>query len=116
MESIVENFRVLVQCVASHALTTFGHDPAELGNFLLRLSLSANTPSGTAVLRSLLAFASLHRYGVQSQAAALKISALGTLAAAAQGGDLGTQEAVQHVATGMLLYSFEVHQKANIGV
>ncbi|RYP19018.1 hypothetical protein DL765_003601 [Monosporascus sp. GIB2] len=100
------------QRAACQALTTLGHDPTDLGNILLRLSLSDNTPSATAVLRSLLAFSSLHRHGVQSQAGELKISALGALAAAAQGGELGTEEAVRHVAAGMLLYSFEIHQES----
>ncbi|KAI8631726.1 fungal-specific transcription factor domain-containing protein [Xylariaceae sp. FL1651] len=97
------------QRAASHALAVFGHDPTDLGNVLLRMALTNNTHSSTALLRSLLSFSSLHRHGVQSQASELKISALGALAAAAQGGELGINESVQHVAAGMLLYSFEIH-------
>lgn len=94
--------------MASQALTTFDHSPTDLGSFLLRVSLSDNTKSAAAALNALLAFSSLHKHGVQSQAAELKISALSALATAAQGDELSTTEAVQHVAAGMLLYSFEV--------
>lgn len=72
------------------------------------MSLSDDSHSTRAVLKSVLAFSSLHRNGVQSQAAELKISALGALGAAAQTSGFGTREATQHVAAGMLLYSFEV--------
>ena len=72
------------------------------------MSLSNDTLSATALLRSLLAFSSLHRHGLQSQACELKISALGALAAASESEELDTEGAVQHVAAGMLLYSFEV--------
>ncbi|KAI3327604.1 hypothetical protein HD806DRAFT_483348 [Xylariaceae sp. AK1471] len=95
---------------ASQALTTFTHEPTDLGEILLRVSLSTKTESAKAALSSLLAFSSVHRNGVQAQAGALKVSALKTLAAAAQRTDLTTTEAVQHVATGMLLYSFEVQR------
>lgn len=98
------------QDVASQALTTFDHSSTDLGSFLLRVSLSDNTQSAAAALNALLAFASLHKHGVQSQAAELKISALSALATAAQGDELSTTEAVQHVAAGMLLYSFEIQR------
>jgi hypothetical protein len=88
-------------------LTTFGQDPGELGNVIIRIAVGSNSPSSSALLRSLLALSSLHRYGVQSQALELKISSLKALAAASHA-DLGTKEAIQHVATGMLLCSFEV--------
>ncbi|KAI1125339.1 hypothetical protein F5Y10DRAFT_247203 [Nemania abortiva] len=95
---------------ASQALATFASDPTDLGDFLIRVSLSSNSHSGVAALKSLLAFSSAHRNGVQPQAGALKISALNALAAAAGRVDLSTIEAVQHVAASMLLYSFEVQQ------
>ncbi|RWA08732.1 hypothetical protein EKO27_g6367 [Xylaria grammica] len=98
------------QLAACPALTTFGHDPTDLGKFLLRMSLSDDSCSSTALLRALLGFSSLHRHGLQSQAGELKVSALRALAAASKGGELGTKEAVQHVAAGMLLYSFEIQQ------
>ncbi|RYC64325.1 hypothetical protein CHU98_g1869 [Xylaria longipes] len=95
---------------ASQALATFGHDPTDLGDVLIRVSLSSNTHSAVAALKALLAFSSVHRNGVQSQAGALKVSSLKALAAAAGRVDLSSMEAVQHVAAGMLLYSFEVQR------
>ncbi|KAI4867611.1 hypothetical protein F4820DRAFT_467503 [Hypoxylon rubiginosum] len=99
------------QFTASQSLTTFGHDPTKVGNILLRVALTSDTPSAIAVLKSLLALSSLHRYGVQTQAVELKISALKALAAASEG-NLGTKEAIQHIAAGMLLCSFEIHQSS----
>lgn len=78
-----------------------------MGEVLARLALAEDTPSAVAVLYSLLALSSLHRYGVQTQAAELKILALRALAAASKG-DINSKEAIQHVAAGMLLCSFEV--------
>jgi hypothetical protein len=72
------------------------------------MSLSSNTLSATALLKSLLAFSSLHHHGLQAQALELKISALKALAAASEGIELDSERIVQHVAAGMLLYSFEV--------
>jgi hypothetical protein len=96
-----------VQYVASQSLTTLGHDPVQLGELLMRVALESNTPSAAAVLRSLLALSSLHRYGVQSQAMELKISSLKALALASKS-SFGAKEVIQHVAAGMLLCSFEV--------
>ncbi|RMZ68686.1 zinc-finger transcription factor [Pyrenophora seminiperda CCB06] len=95
--------------VASAALATFGYDATVLGASLVRIALSRETPSATAVLDALLAFSSLHRYGLQPQAAKLKISALKALARASTAPRLGPRETVEHTATGMLLCSFEVH-------
>jgi len=78
-----------------------------VGNVLIRMALPSNTPSAAAVFRALLALSSLHRYGLQSQAADLKISAIAALAAASKS-NIGPKEAIQHVAAGMLLCSFEV--------
>ncbi|KAI5854500.1 hypothetical protein GGS23DRAFT_590628 [Durotheca rogersii] len=97
------------QYAASHSLATFGYDPHSLGNVLTRIALASNTPSATAVLHSLLALASLHRHGVQAQAVELKISALKALSSVSAD-QIGTMEAIQHVAAGMLLCSFEIHQ------
>ncbi|KAF2805521.1 uncharacterized protein BDZ99DRAFT_524490 [Mytilinidion resinicola] len=99
------------QSVASQSLATFGHDPTDLGKVLIRIALASNTTSATAVLHSLLAFSSLHRHDVHSQAAELKISAIKAMAAAS-GSRPGITEAIQHVAAGMLLCSFEIHQSS----
>jgi len=96
------------QAAASRALAIFGHDAAELGNALIRIALADNTVSAGALLKSVLAFSSLHRHDVHDQAIALKVEALEALAAASGRGDIGIPEAVQHVATGMLICSFEV--------
>lgn len=85
----------------------FGHDPAGLGSVLVRLALASDTAPATALLKSLLAFSALHRHGVNSQAIELKISALKYLGAASNP-NISTAEAMQHIATGMLLCSFEV--------
>ncbi|KAJ5356441.1 hypothetical protein N7517_011050 [Penicillium concentricum] len=98
-----------VQSTASCSLTTFGHDPTNVGNMLIRMALVNNAPSTVAVLRSLLALSSLHRSGLQSQAAELKIAALKALGVASNR-EIGTMETIQHVAAGMLLCSYEIHQ------
>ncbi|KAI0879962.1 fungal-specific transcription factor domain-containing protein [Annulohypoxylon maeteangense] len=99
------------QCTAAQSLATFGYNPGDLSGVLIRVALAGHTTSATAVLQSLLAFSSIHRHDVHSQAVELKISALKALAAAA-GNPVGTVEAVQHVAAGMLLCSFEIHQSS----
>lgn len=97
----------LVQSNASSSLATFGHDPINVGNMLVRMAVVNHTPSSAAVLLALLALASLHRSGLQTQAAELKIAALKALSAASNR-VIGTMETLQHVAAGMLLCSFEV--------
>lgn len=101
-----------VCCVASAALATFGHDAFALGNILVRIALEEKTASAAAVLQALLAFSSLHRYGLQPQAVELKIAALRSLAKGSAALSLGAKETIQHTATGMLLCSFEVHQSS----
>ncbi|KAJ5379882.1 uncharacterized protein N7496_002310 [Penicillium cataractarum] len=78
---------------------------------LIRMAVVNNTPSSAAVLRSLLAVASLHRSGLQTQAAELKIAALKALGAASNR-EIETMETLQHVAAGMLLCSFEIYQSS----
>ena len=73
----------------------------------MRMALTGDTPSTAAVRNSLLALSSLHRYGVQEQAFKFKISSLRALATTSMS-DLTDVEAIQHVAAGMLLCSFEV--------
>ncbi|KAJ5272375.1 hypothetical protein N7478_007500 [Penicillium angulare] len=94
-------------CVASRSLTTFADDPVDIGNLLMRLALVNDPQPATAVLRSIPALSSVHRDGLQSQAADLKISALRALITAPKC-DIGSIEAAQHVASVMLLCSFEV--------
>lgn len=103
----------VVCCVASASLATFGQDTTNLGKILLRISLEGQTASATALFQALLAFSSLHRYGLQSQAVEAKIAALGRLAQGCFEPSFGAIEAIQHIGTGMLLCSFEVHQSSS---
>lgn len=95
------------QLVASRSLAAFGCDPAELGNVVIGIALVRNTAPSTALFHSLLAFSSLHRHGDNPQAVEHKISALEALAATS-GKHMDTTEAIQHVATNMLLCALEV--------
>ncbi|KAF2425546.1 hypothetical protein EJ08DRAFT_400259 [Tothia fuscella] len=64
------------QSEASQSLATLSHAPVQSGEILMRVALESDSPSTAAVVRSLLALSSLHRYGVQSQAMDLKTSSL----------------------------------------
>ncbi|KAM0810212.1 putative Fungal-specific transcription factor domain-containing protein [Seiridium cardinale] len=97
--------------VASSSLATFGHDAKAVGNVLARIALEGETASAVAVRQALLAFSSLHRYGLHAHAIQLKIDALGSLSRSAAP-SLGVKETIQHIATGILLVSFEVHQSS----
>jgi hypothetical protein len=102
----------VVCTVASASLATFGHDATALGSILVRIALEGETASAAALLKALLAFSSLHRSGLQTQAIELKIAALGSLAEGSAAPSLSAKETIQHAATGMLLCSFEVHQSS----
>lgn len=99
-----------VHCEASKSLAIFGHDPTKLGSILMRIALASDTPSSAAALQGILAFSSLHRNGVHLQAVELKYATIKRLAESSISGCLGTTDAVQHVAVGMLLCCFEVSQ------
>ncbi|KAB5536210.1 fungal-specific transcription factor domain-containing protein [Coniochaeta sp. 2T2.1] len=105
-EELFEYFRH----TASKALPVFGHDASELGNALIRIALSGKTTLSTAVIQSILAFSALVRHNVNGQAVELKISALKILQSASTSQAMSPTEGAQHVAAGMLLCSFEVHQ------
>lgn len=76
---------------------------------LISLALARKSAPGLALFYALLAFSSLHRYGLQEQAAQLKISALHYLAISVNAGPLASAEAAaQHVAASMFLDCFEV--------
>lgn len=96
-----------VESRASSSLTIVGIDPLELRSLLLRLAFTSDAPSSAAVLQSMLAVASLHRYGHQPLAAEYKLSAIRLLNESSRRG-LGINETIQHGAAGMLLASFEV--------
>lgn len=74
------------------------------------MALAQDAVSGIALFYALLAFSSLHRYGINEQAVQLKIQALQSLSASVTEEPLVMTEAAQHVAASMLLGSFEVGQ------
>jgi hypothetical protein len=84
-----------------------------LRDIVIRVALSNDAPPSAAVLKSLLAFSSLHRYGFHSQAAQLKESALSALAVAAKAG-VSANDVIPHLAAGMLLCCFEVRMKTAV--
>ncbi|KAM6538169.1 hypothetical protein FALCPG4_000052 [Fusarium falciforme] len=94
---------------ASFSLMAFGHDALKIREILIRMALSDNSPSATAILQSTLALASYHRDKDHSQADRLKIAALRALAASTQG-VIGADESFRHIAAGMLLCTLEIYQ------
>ncbi|KAI1274477.1 fungal-specific transcription factor domain-containing protein [Xylaria sp. FL0933] len=99
----------LLQYFQNHAyrfLSTFGYDPKSVSRLLMRMALTDDGPSATAVLRSLLAFSSLHCYGNHAQVVELKISAVKALKSASRS-LLGAGEGVRHIGATMILCSIE---------
>ncbi|KAF5005113.1 hypothetical protein FDECE_8433 [Fusarium decemcellulare] len=96
---------------ASLSLTTFGHDAAKIPQILIRMALSDNTPSATAIFMSMLALASFHHDGLQSRVAHFRISTLRALSASTKG-EVGAAESIRHVAAGMLLCTLEIQQSS----
>ncbi|RYC57804.1 hypothetical protein CHU98_g8398 [Xylaria longipes] len=97
------------ECVQHHAsrfLATFGYDPRYVSGMLMRMALADDSPSATAILRSLLAFSSLHCYGHQAQVVELKISAVKALKSASRS-HIGTKEGVRHIGAIMILCSID---------
>lgn len=86
----------------------FSHDAPKIREVLIRMALSENTPSATAILKSALALASYHRDKDHAHADRLKIAALRSLAASTQG-VIGPEESIRHVGAGMLLCTLEVY-------
>ncbi|KAI0555996.1 fungal-specific transcription factor domain-containing protein [Xylaria curta] len=94
---------------AFSTLATFSLDLTDLRDLLIRLALSDHTIPSRAVLHAVLALSSLVRDSFQLQAAQHKTAAVGALRASATNGINSTAEAAQHIATNMLLCSFEIH-------
>jgi hypothetical protein len=88
-------------------VATFGRHATDIRNILLRMSLSDGSLATKAVMQSMLAVSSLHRFGPRPQAINLKLSALRSLAESLMTG-IDTKGALQHIAAGMLLCTFEV--------
>ncbi|KAJ6086832.1 fungal-specific transcription factor domain-containing protein [Penicillium canescens] len=83
-------------------------DGYKLWKLLFQLSFSDDSPASMAVLRAILALASLYRHGHGEESLQLKVAALNSLAASMNGLTTGTREIYQHVAVGMLLCAFEI--------
>ncbi|KAI0468861.1 hypothetical protein F4859DRAFT_489188 [Xylaria cf. heliscus] len=103
-DGIESNLLLYFQHHAYRHLATFGYDPRYVSEILMRMALADGSPSATAVLRSLLALSSLHRYGYQTQVVELKISALKALESASRS-HIGANEGVRHIGTIMILCS-----------
>ncbi|RDW71013.1 hypothetical protein BP6252_07576 [Coleophoma cylindrospora] len=97
--------------VASYSLATYGYRAADVREILMRIALTDDTASTRAVMLSILAVASIHRFGPQAQAIQYKTSSIQALSASLRS-DMGMAESVQHVAAGMLLCTFETQQAA----
>ncbi|RDW83479.1 hypothetical protein BP5796_04970 [Coleophoma crateriformis] len=95
--------------VASYSLATYGYRAADVREILMRIALTDDTATTRAVMLSILALASIHRFGPQAQAIQYKTSSIQALSASLKG-DMGIAESVQHVAAGMLLCTFETQQ------
>ncbi|KAI0968310.1 fungal-specific transcription factor domain-containing protein [Xylaria arbuscula] len=99
----------LLQYFQHHAyqfLATFGYDPSSVSRMLMRMALADDSPSATAVMRSLLAFSSLHCYGHQAQVVKFKISAVKALKLASSS-LITAKEGVRHIGATMILCSIE---------
>ncbi|KAK1979556.1 fungal-specific transcription factor domain-containing protein [Colletotrichum cereale] len=90
-------------------LSSFSNKP--LGSTLLRLASSDQSFAAVALQYSLLAIASQFRYGPGLRGEQLKLSAIRALAASAAQG-IEPQNAIQHVAAGMVLCLFETQQSS----
>ena len=82
-------------------------DRSRIRRLLMQMALSDNAPASKAVLHSMLALASLHRNDNKEHTAQLKLSALQALMTSTDKG-MSAKIAIQHVAAGMLLCTFEV--------
>ena|SRR5690349_21221825 len=99
---------MIVASTVFSSLALFDQDAVYFRDMLIQMALSSGTVPSRAVLFALLALSSYYRDGFQSQAVQFKLDAIRALAKSTENGILGTTEAAQHVATGMLLCSFEV--------
>ncbi|KAH8647183.1 fungal-specific transcription factor domain-containing protein [Xylariales sp. PMI_506] len=93
--------------VAFNSLSVFGSHRQKIRDILLRLAFSDDSSASNAVLKSTLAFSSLHRYGLHAEAAKLKLSAIQELESSSQNG-IEAVKVIYHVATGMMLCYFEI--------
>ncbi|KAK1624213.1 fungal-specific transcription factor domain-containing protein [Colletotrichum phormii] len=100
------------QNFAYRSLVTFGQNTGKIRNALMSMALARDTTSGLALFHALLAYASLHRHGLNEQAVKLKIQAIHYLSASvtSEALVLHVGKAAQHVAASMVLGAFEIMQ------
>ncbi|PCD34396.1 hypothetical protein FGRA07_08714 [Fusarium graminearum] len=96
---------------ASYSISTFGKDAQRVPKILIRMALSDNTPSSTAVLRSSIALASSHRDNEVYATARSKVAALRALAKSLQG-LIGVSDSACHIGAGIILSTLEVQQSS----
>ena len=101
----------LVHDAAHQALSTFSATPTLLRDALMRMALEGDTLPARALFCAILALSSLRRNGLHRQALAFKVSAIEALSSSIKDGALNSSEIAQHVATCMLLCTFEVGLK-----
>ncbi|KAF5605656.1 hypothetical protein FPCIR_348 [Fusarium pseudocircinatum] len=93
--------------LAHLSLVTFSTTPAGIRDALMRMAMTSNSASSSALLHAMLAYSSLHHYGMSEAALKFKVQALHLLSTSAEDGQLSLVNASQHVAASMLLGSFE---------
>ncbi|KAF4338092.1 zinc-finger transcription factor [Fusarium beomiforme] len=92
--------------LAHLSLVTFSSTTARIRDALMTRAID-NTASGSALLHAILAYSSLHRHGLSKIALKFKVQALHLLSTSVKDGQMSVADASQHVATSMLLGSFE---------
>ncbi|KAH8647958.1 fungal-specific transcription factor domain-containing protein [Xylariales sp. PMI_506] len=97
------------QLVDSASLATYGQDPQEFRKILLRMATSNGAPSTIAVMKSLLAFSSMHRFGPHIETTKFKLAAIRSLSTSLSH-SMEKYEAMQHIAAGMLLCLLEAQE------
>ncbi|KAI0150262.1 fungal-specific transcription factor domain-containing protein [Xylariaceae sp. FL1272] len=90
------------------ALATFNETTTLIRDLLMSMTLAYDTLPGQGLFCALLAFSSLRRSGLHQETMKFKVAALQALSASAKEAAKGWVEAVQHVATLMVLCAFEI--------
>ncbi|KAK8048230.1 hypothetical protein PG994_009960 [Apiospora phragmitis] len=91
------------------AIVTFDETTPAIRDSLISLALAQKSTPGLALFYALLAFSSLHWYGLHQQAVQLKILALQYLSTSVKDGpSMPAEAATQHVAASMFLGCFEI--------
>ncbi|KIW01142.1 uncharacterized protein PV09_07428 [Verruconis gallopava] len=96
---------------AVNVLAMLDSDREQICRILMQMALSDNTYASRAVLNSILAVAALLKDGQKAHTAQYKRAALDALLISAGTNEFSTlQGSIKHVAAGILLCTFEMHQ------